>query len=380
MAAAAAAAAAAALTPPPTPREEERPPPPREERAREEALPKRSEGFYRGLWTLAHRVVEPRTLGNTLKAYASSFRDCVVAYDLKKTRKVALTIDDAPSVPELMDATLNVLKRHSARATFFVVEDFARKSPDRFESLRRCVGEGHELGNHLVRDESAFMLGEAEFRRDLEKCEDCIRECGGFLKRGTTASGDPPRRWFRPPHGYMSGHMARTLRRKHYSTVLADVFPLDTEVRSVEWIVHFILRHVKNGSIILLHAPDVRRTWARSHKRQNNVAVLESLLPQLHDLGFDVCSLSELADAFDEEQLEEQQCPAAGDLAAAAVAEETTTSRTTEEEKDDDDDDPGAGVVGPAAPPGSSSESSSSSSARRRRRQEEGGGVSSSDD
>jgi len=220
-----------------------------------------------------------------------------------------------------MASLLDALREACVRATFFVVEAFARIDPARLETLKRAVREGHELGNHLVHDESASHLTPAEFVRDLDQCERLICECDPtFASRR--------RKWFRPPHGYMNAHMRRTLRARGYVAALADVFPLDTEVRSVDWLVTFVTAHAKPGSIILVHAPDVRessdsqpssssRTGGNTtsylggllpatksvvHKRQNNLEVLRELLPALRDRDLSVSTLSDLRDAVEAER------------------------------------------------------------------------------
>ena len=73
---------------------------------------------------------------------------------------VALTLDDGPSraTPRLLE----LLERHDARATFFVLAERARR---RDALTRRIVIEGHELGNHLLRDRPTWRLSGDEARR-----------------------------------------------------------------------------------------------------------------------------------------------------------------------------------------------------------------------
>ncbi|WP_231515274.1 bifunctional polysaccharide deacetylase/glycosyltransferase family 2 protein [Herbidospora cretacea] len=59
-------------------------------------------------------------------------------------RTVALTFNDGPD-PEWTPQVLDVLARHDAKATFFVVGSKVARHP---ELARRIVAEGHELGNH----------------------------------------------------------------------------------------------------------------------------------------------------------------------------------------------------------------------------------------
>ena len=57
---------------------------------------------------------------------------------------VALTFDDGPTL-ETTPAILDILARHGARATFFVLGENAARHPD---LVRRIVTEGHALGIH----------------------------------------------------------------------------------------------------------------------------------------------------------------------------------------------------------------------------------------
>ena len=52
-----------------------------------------------------------------------------------------------------------------------------------------------------------------------------------------------------------------------HGVALADVFTLDTAVRSVDWLVDFVMEKTRPGSIVLLHTPDLRE----AHDRRNNV-------------------------------------------------------------------------------------------------------------
>ena len=57
---------------------------------------------------------------------------------------VALTFDDGPD-PQFTPPLLDVLKKHNARATFFVMGNKAEAHP---QILKRMAAEGHEIGNH----------------------------------------------------------------------------------------------------------------------------------------------------------------------------------------------------------------------------------------
>jgi len=58
--------------------------------------------------------------------------------------EIAITFDDGPH-PEFTLKTLDLLKKHNAKATFFCIGQQVEKHP---EILRRILDEGHLVGNH----------------------------------------------------------------------------------------------------------------------------------------------------------------------------------------------------------------------------------------
>jgi len=107
-----------------------------------------------------------------------------------QAKAVALTIDDGPdaaTTPEI----LRVLERNGAHATFFIITS---RVPGNEDLLRRMVAEGHELGNHLLRDEPSLKLPPEEFERQLVKSDEMLSEFA-------------TRRWFRPGAGWYDARM-----------------------------------------------------------------------------------------------------------------------------------------------------------------------------
>ncbi|MBF9135415.1 glycosyltransferase [Plantactinospora sp. S1510] len=75
---------------------------------------------------------------------------------------IALTFDDGPD-PRWTPEILDVLRRHHAHATFFVVGARVNEHP---ELVRRILAEGHELGSHTFTHADVATL--PGWRRDLE--------------------------------------------------------------------------------------------------------------------------------------------------------------------------------------------------------------------
>ena len=96
-----------------------------------------------------------------------------------------------------------------------------------------------------------------------------------------------PLRWFRPGSGLFSPDLLELAREHGYRLVLGDVFPLDGRLPFARFHRWYILRHVKPGSIIILH--DAEGRGARTAE------TLRHVLPVLRQRGLDVVTLSELA-------------------------------------------------------------------------------------
>ncbi|HEU4523397.1 MAG TPA: polysaccharide deacetylase family protein, partial [Gemmatimonadales bacterium] len=200
---------------------------------------------------------------------AASFPGCL--YRVRtQDRLVALTLDDGPderTTPLILDQ----LRRHGARATFFLIGE---RVAGREALVRRLVEEGHEVGNHLMRDRAAIRLSAEELSRDLDQSHALL----------TTLA---PVRWARPGSGWYSRETVAAMERKGYRCALGSVYPYDATIPSSGFAVRYILRNVRPGAVIVLHEGDARgRRTART---------LGIVLPELGRSGYRVVALSELA-------------------------------------------------------------------------------------
>jgi len=117
---------------------------------------------------------------------------------------VALTFDDGPH-PEFTPALLDLLARHRARASFFVVGARVDEFP---EIVRRIVADGHTVGTHTYDHiEITRLRGEA-----------LATELGRGRRALSQATGvDSP--LFRPPRGRVDWSRLRAVARLGYVTV-----------------------------------------------------------------------------------------------------------------------------------------------------------------
>ena len=80
-----------------------------------------------------------------------ALRPGVSTYVHTDERVVALTVDDGPATatPEI----LRVLRENDARATFFLISTHVA---GREAMVNAILGQGHEIGNHMTRDEPSI--------------------------------------------------------------------------------------------------------------------------------------------------------------------------------------------------------------------------------
>ena len=185
---------------------------------------------------------------------------------------LALTIDDGPD-PRTTPAILDTLRRHDARATFFLISERVAGNED---LVARIIGEGHEIGNHGSREEAAIDLEPEAFERSL-------------LEAGERLDDFAPLVWYRPGSGFFDERMLETSERHGYRVALGSLFPLDTLVPWSGFHQAFLLWGARPGAVIVLH--DGGRRGERT------ATTLEEVLPRLRERGLRVITLSELVDA-----------------------------------------------------------------------------------
>jgi peptidoglycan/xylan/chitin deacetylase (PgdA/CDA1 family) len=152
--------------------------------------------------------------------------------------RVALTFDDGPNGADTA-AILDVLARHGAKATFFVVGEAARQHP---ELVRRMVEEGHVVGSHTDSHRKLAWLSPDAIARELDGAADAI-----------VAAGAPRPAWFRAPHGFKSPFLPSALRRRGLRLVAWTHGVWDTDRPGAERIAERAIGCLDDGEILLLH-------------------------------------------------------------------------------------------------------------------------------
>jgi peptidoglycan/xylan/chitin deacetylase (PgdA/CDA1 family) len=148
---------------------------------------------------------------------------------------VALTFDDGPD-PETTPVLLDLLARHGARATFFLVGARAARHP---ELVARIAAEGHEIGNHSWDHPSLPTLDAAGQADQISRTAAVLAPHGGRLMR--------------PPYGDQTWRTHRIARRLGCRVVLWSVNGGDWRGEDADTLAERLIARVGPGAIVLLH-------------------------------------------------------------------------------------------------------------------------------
>ncbi len=196
---------------------------------------------------------------------------------VKPRKVVALSFDDGPAehTPEILD----LLARHRARATFFVIGEHLE---GREQIVQRTVADGHELGNHLWSHPVAQQLSDDELRSEIAQTNVAIEAVGG-----------PVPTLLRTPFFNDAERAVRLARELGLPWAAHGIVGYDWEERQPDRIVGALLRRVKPGEIMVLH-DGVGRGSSGHDDRTVTVRAVELLLPELDARGYEVVTVSEL--------------------------------------------------------------------------------------
>ena len=157
--------------------------------------------------------------------------------------QMALTFDDGPNDPHTMHL-LDVLARHKAKATFFLIGRYVRRRP---EIARAVLAAGHEIGNHTFSHPNLALVSARRLRQELDDCRKALEDA-----LGTKAT------LFRPPFGGRRPSVLRTARGMGLSPIMWSVTGYDWNAKSADAIVEKVVRQADSRSqpqaeVVLLH-------------------------------------------------------------------------------------------------------------------------------
>lgn len=197
------------------------------------------------------------------------------AYYIGDTNKKVIYLTfDAGYENGFTSAILDALKKHNVPATFFIVGNYIKTSPD---LVKRMIAEGHIVGNHTYSHPNMSKINTMEsFRKELEELE------GAFEK----ITGQKMAKYYRPPQGKYNVNnlkMAKELGYKTFFWSLAYVDWYTDQQPTKEEAFKKLLGRIHPGAVVLLHSTS-----------KTNAEVLDELITKWKEMGYTFDSLDHL--------------------------------------------------------------------------------------
>ncbi|GAB3179596.1 hypothetical protein GCM10027259_28280 [Micromonospora palomenae] len=192
-------------------------------------------------------------------------------------KTIALTFDDGPD-PTWTPRVLDVLRRHRARATFFVIGSQSARHRD---LARRTVAEGHELGVHTFTHPDVSALPSWRQRMEYAQTQMAIVDAAGVrtsllrFPYSSLPSAVDDSNW----------PVIRAAARLGYLTVVNDVDSRDWARPGVDAIVRNMTPAEGAGAVVLLHDA--------GGDRSQTIAALDRFIPLMQARGYTFTTVSE---------------------------------------------------------------------------------------
>ncbi len=183
------------------------------------------------------------------------------------SRAIALTFDDGPN-PTATPGLLDLLDKHGARATFFMIGRRVREFP---KIAAEVVARGHAVANHTDTHPNLAFHSKRRVADEISRCREAISSATGREAR-----------WMRPPFGGRGPALDRAASASGITgVVMWSKWAWDWKVQPAEPVIER-LRRVRGGDIVLLHDGDHR---VAEGDRRHTVRAVEYWLPRWKDAG-----------------------------------------------------------------------------------------------
>lgn len=217
---------------------------------------------------LALTIISTVTISHIGITVSNSARKLPIYSVDTNEKKIAITFDAAWSAEDT-DTLIEILKKHSAKATFFVVGDWVDKNP---EAVKKLFEKGHEIGNHSDTHAAFSKINREQIKEEILNCNDKIEAVTGVSPKLVRApSGD---------YDNKSIEVTETLNMK---MIQWDCDSLDWKLLSADEMYARVTSKVQNGSILLFH-----------NGVENTPSALDKILTKLEKDGYEFVTVSEL--------------------------------------------------------------------------------------
>ena len=192
-------------------------------------------------------------------------------------RIVALTYDDGPN-PPYTDQLLDILAKHNAKATFFMIGNRIERHP---ETVNRVIAEGHQIGNHTYSHPLLGFLPPIYVQREIERTDDLLQQYG-IAKDNV----------FRAPLLTRFLPVAYVLAKRDRIHISCNVWSWDWTTQNPDKITETVLKQTKPGSIIVLHDGKAEN---KNANRSGTIEATDRIITALKRDGYQFVRLSDVS-------------------------------------------------------------------------------------
>ncbi len=186
------------------------------------------------------------------------------------SKQLALTYDDGPNDPHTL-GLLEVLAKHNARATFFLIGRYARQRPD---IVRELVRAGHVIGNHTFTHPLLIFKSSKQIETELMECQRALSDTVGW-----------------PPFGGRRPAVLRLARKLGLQLVMWNITGYDWNAPLAEQLERRVSSRIRGGDVILLHDGGHRAFGA---DRAQTVIATDRLLSRHKSEGYEFVTIPEM--------------------------------------------------------------------------------------
>lgn len=181
-------------------------------------------------------------------------------------RAIAITFDDGPA--STTNEIIKILKENKATATFFMLGE---KMSSHSLLMRQVLIYGNEIGSHSYSHKYLNRIKTEDMLNEINKPNAIYKDLMGEEIK-----------LFRVPYGSINKEVKENI---NMPIIKWNIDSLDWKYKDAEVIKDHVLEDIKDGSIILMHD---------THKR--TVEAVKLLLPEIYARGYQVVSVSKLAE------------------------------------------------------------------------------------
>ena len=205
---------------------------------------------------------------NTNISVATTTRKLPIYSVDTREKKVAITFDAAWTNQDT-EQIIEILKKHNAKATFFIVGNWAEKFP---ESVKAFFDAGHTIANHSDTHKAFSKCSREEIKEEIVNCNKKLEEITG-----------KPVTLVRAPSGDYTDQSLEVCKELGMTMIQWNCDSLDYTKISINEIVNRVIKGATNGSILLFH-----------NGVDNTAPALDEILTQLEMQGYTFVSVEDL--------------------------------------------------------------------------------------